>query len=191
MASTLSWFDRLRIERFVWRLDSLLYDLPWRSRVEKRREVRQNLIAAAGSVGTGKALRQLGGSAQLAREYLNAEFGDRPRHSWMAAALFGATTLLVATSLWTEAALGFGDGVTAARPDATGTYTWDGIPYLQNDVTYTFTHGHGTYAGGGFTPLFWLLWLAGIILVGRLWRIAARWRRSGQRQREIGTRPWS
>jgi hypothetical protein len=181
MGSTVSWSARLRIERFVWTLDSLLYDLPWHSRIEKRREVRQNLIAAASVVGAGKALRQLGSSTQLAREYLNAEFGDRPRHSWMAAGLFGATALLVATSLWAEAALAFGDGIRAAHPDATGSYTWDGIAYLQNDVTYTLTNGQGSYVGGGFTSLFWLLWMAGIILVGRLWRIAARRRRSGAR----------
>ena len=99
----------------------------------------------------------------------------------MAAGLFGATALLVATSLWAEAALAFGDGIRAVQPDATGSYTWDGIAYLQNDVTYTLTNGHGSYVGGGFTPLFWLLWIAGIILVGRLWRIAARRRRSGAR----------
>ena len=174
MGSTVSRFDRLRIERFVWTLDSLLYDLPWRSRIEKRREVRQNLLAAASSVGTGRALRQLGSSTQLAHEYLNAEFGDRPHHSWLAAALFGATALLLATSLWTEAALAFGDGIRAADPHATGSYTWDGIPYLQHGVTYTLTNGHGSYAGGGFTLLFWLLWLAGIVLVGRLWRMVRR-----------------
>jgi hypothetical protein len=181
MRPTVGWFDRLRIERFVWTLDLLLYDLPWRSRIEKRREVRQNLLAAASSVGTRAALRQLGSSAQLAREYLNAEFGDRPRHSWMAAGVFAATALLVATSLWAEAALAYGDGLRAANPDATGSYTWAGIAYLQDDVTYTLSHGHGSYVGGGFTPLFWLLWIAGAVLVGRLWRVAARRRRSGAR----------
>ncbi len=181
MPHTVGWFDRLRIERFVWTLDSRLYDLPWRSRIEKRREVRQNVLAAASSVGTGAALRQLGGSGQLAREYLSAEFGDRPRHSWMSAGVFAATALLAATSLWTEAALAYGDGIRAADPNATGSYTWGGIAYLQDDVTYTLSHGHGTYVGGGFTPLFWLLWVAGTVLVGRLWRVAARRRRSAAR----------
>ena len=181
MQPSVGWFDRLRIERFVWTLDSLLYDLPWRSRVEKRREVRQNLLTAASAVGTGPALRQLGGSAQLAREYLLAEFGDRPRHSWMAAGLFAATVLLVATSVWSEAALAFGDGIKAADPGATRSFTWSGIPYLQSGVSYTLSDGEGSYVGGGFTAAFWVVWIAGTVLVGRLWRLAPRWRRSGAR----------
>ncbi len=69
----------------------------------------------------------------------------------------------------------------AADPEATGTYAWHGIAYLQNSVTYTFTNGHGSYVGGGFTPLFWALWIGGTVVVGRLWRIAARWRRTDSR----------
>jgi hypothetical protein len=61
-----TWFDRLRIERFVWTLDQQIYDLPRASRIGKRREVRDNLIAAAQDVGTTKALRRLGGSRSLA-----------------------------------------------------------------------------------------------------------------------------
>src|SRR6266566_1134453 len=36
MTRTLTMIDRLRIEYAVWRLDGLLYDLRWRSRVAKR-----------------------------------------------------------------------------------------------------------------------------------------------------------
>lgn len=178
MRSTVRWFDRLRIERFLWTLDSLLYDLPRRSRIEKRREMRENLLTAARTVGTGQALRQIGGSAQLAREYLGAEFGDRPRHSWVGAGVFAATVVLVATSLWNAAALAFGDGIKAADPHASGTYAWHGIAFLQNDVTFTLTNGDGSYVGGSFTPLFWALLIGGTVFFGRLWRIAAPWRRT-------------
>ncbi len=181
MRPKVRWFDRLRIERFVWTLDSLLYDLPRRSRIDKRREIRQHLLTAASTVGTRQALRQIGSSAQLAREYLGAEFGDRPRPSWMAAGFFLATVTLVATSLWSEAAFAYGDGIKAADPQATGTYDWPGIAYLQNNVTYTLINGHGSYVGGSFTPLFWVLLIVGTVLVGRLWRIAARWRRTDTR----------
>jgi hypothetical protein len=174
----MNWFDRLRIERVVWTLDSLLIDLPRASRIEKRRDVRRNLVAAAEHVGTGEALRQLGSPSQLAHDYLAAEFDDRPRHSWMAAAMFAATTLLVATALFSEAAFGFGAGVTAVNPRATGTFTWDGIAYLQNTVTYTFEDGVSSFVGGGFAPVFWVVWVVGAVLVGRLWRVVARWRRS-------------
>jgi hypothetical protein len=167
----LTWFDRLRIERLVWTLDHRLYDLPHASRVAHRREVRQNLLSAAEEIGAGAALRNLGGSAQLASAYLAAEFGDRPRHSWVAAILFAATTLLVATSIFSDAGQAFGAGIVAADPDAGGTYRWGGIPYLQTTVTYTLEDGRGTFDGGAFTPLFWAVWLAVTVVVGRLWRV--------------------
>ena len=40
------------------------------------------------------------------------------------------------------------DGITAANPNATGTFTWSGIKYLQDEVTYTFVHGKGSSVGG-------------------------------------------
>ena len=72
MSTSISWLDRLRIERVVWMLDQQLYDLPSKSRVAKRREVRENLLTAAHDVGTTEALRNLGTSSQLAHEYLAA-----------------------------------------------------------------------------------------------------------------------
>ena len=50
----------MRIERLVWLLDQQLYDLPRSSRIAKRREVRDNLLAAARDIGTADALRRLG-----------------------------------------------------------------------------------------------------------------------------------
>ena len=96
---------------------------------------------------------------------------------WFAAATFLLTGQLVLTSLLAEAASAFGDGITAADPDATGTYTWAGIRYLQSSVTYTFVDGEGHSVGGAWTPLAWGLWLAGTVLVGRLWRVASVRRR--------------
>ena len=51
------------------------------------------------SVGTGAALRNLGSSSQLVAAYLAAEFGDRPRHSWTAAAVWAATSMLAMTAI--------------------------------------------------------------------------------------------
>jgi hypothetical protein len=177
MQHTVTWFDRLRIERVVWTLDQRLYDLPRRTRIETRQEVRQNLLTGARDVGTTQALRNLGGSAELANEYLSAAFGSGPRHSWMAAALFFVTVPLLGTSFFTDAANGFASGITAANPAANGTYTWGGISHLQSTVTYTFSDGHGTWTGGAFTPLFYILWIVATILVGRLWRALPAWRR--------------
>jgi hypothetical protein len=177
MAHPLSWLDRLRIERVVWALDQRLYDLPRRSRIAKRREVRENLITAAHDIGTAEALHRLGDSHRLAAEYRSAEFGDEPRPSWMAAGLFFFTGQLLLTSFLNDAALAFGEGVRAADPDATGTFTWSGISYLQDTVTYTFVNGGSSHAGGAWTPLAWVLWVVGAVLVGRLWRVVPVWRR--------------
>jgi hypothetical protein len=177
MQHTVTWFDRLRIERIVWALDQRLYDLPRRTRIETRREVRQNLLTGARDVGTTQALRNLGGSAELAQEYLSAAYGSGPRHSWMAAALCCVTVPFVATWFFSDAANAFANGITAADPAATGTYTWAGISHLQSTVTYTFVDGHGTSTGGAFTPTFYILWIVATILVGRLWRALPAWRR--------------
>ena len=164
MSHSIGWIDRLRIERLVWSLDQQLYDLPRRSRISTRREVRENLLTAARDIGTSAALRNVGSSTRLAREYLAAQFGDQLRPSWTVAALFLLTGQLVFTALLGEAALAFGDGIRAADPAVSGT------------VTYTFVDGSGTSVGGAWTPLAWALWIGATIVVGRLWRVVPMWR---------------
>lgn len=177
MSRTISWIDRLRIERVVWTLDQRLYEVPRRSRIATRREVRENLLAAAQDVGATEALRNLGSGQQLAAEYLSAELGDGPRGSWIVAGVFLLTGQLVLTAFLGEAANAYADGVTAADPHATGTYTWHGIDHLQATLTYTFVDGHSTHVGGAWTPLAWALWIGATIVVGRLWRYLPFWRR--------------
>ncbi|BBH16182.1 hypothetical protein Back2_04690 [Nocardioides baekrokdamisoli] len=177
MSATLPLLDRLRIERLVWSLDQQLYDLPRATRISTRREVRTNLTEAAQEVGASQAIRNVGSSRQLAEGYLTARFGDGPRHSWIAAVVFLMTATLVATSLFTEIALAYARGVSNAAPHMTGTLTYDGLRYFQNHVTYTFTDGHETHVGGGFSVATWLLLLFGTILVGRLWRAIPALRR--------------
>jgi hypothetical protein len=152
MTHTVSWIDRLRIERVVWSLDQRLYDLPRRSRIAKRREVRESLLTASLDVGTTAALRQLGDTRRLALEYLSAEFGDEARPHWMAAAVVLFTIPLVLMSLLADAATAFSDGVQAADPHAAGRYTWHGIAYLQDTVSYTFADGTVRQVGGARTP---------------------------------------
>jgi hypothetical protein len=171
MPRSVTWIDRLRIERFVWMLDQQIYDLPRSSRIAKRREVRDNLLVAARDVGTTEALRRLGSSSRLAKEYLTAEFGEGPRHSWIAAAYFCMLIPLVINFFFSEAAAAYQQAITATDPHATGTFTWSGISYLQTAVTYTFTEGHSDRAGGAWTPITYVLWLVGTVLVGRLWRL--------------------
>lgn len=177
MSQNISWLDRARIERFVWTLDQRLYDLPRASRIAIRREVRQNLLSATGDVGVRAALRQMGGTAELAGGYMTAEFGEGPRHSWVAAAAFLGAFPLIVVALLGEATNAFADGIRAADPHATGTFTWDGLSLLQTGVTYTFNDGHWSSTGGAMAPLAWVLLVAGTLLAGRLWRVLPTRRR--------------
>jgi hypothetical protein len=179
MTNSVSWIDRLRIERAVWLLDQRLYDLPRRTRIAKRREMRENLLAAALQVGAVTAVHHLGDSRRLADEYLTAELGDGPRPSWVATALFAGTVPLLLNWILGEAASAFADGVSTANPKATGTFNWGGIRYLQDTVTYTFVDGRSSSVGGAWTPLLWAIWITGTILAGRLWRLLP----GAQRQR--------
>jgi hypothetical protein len=177
MPRSVTWIDRLRIERLVWALDQQLYDLPRSSRIAKRREVRDNILAAARDVGTTQALRRLGSSRRLAAEYLTAELGDGPRHSWTAAAYFAALVPLLLNFFLSEAASAYEQGIVAAGPHASGTFIWTGVSYLQSAITYTLTQGHTSHVGGAWTPATYALWLTGTILVGRLWRLLPSTRR--------------
>jgi hypothetical protein len=177
MTHTVSWIDRLRIERVVWSLDQRLYDLPRRSRIAKRREVRESLLTASLDVGTTAALHQLGDTRRLALEYLSAEFGDEARPHWMAAAVVLFTIPLVLMSLLADAATAFSDGIQAADPHAAGRYTWHGIAYLQDTVSYTFADGTVRQVGGALTPLSYLLLAVATVCAGRLWRAIPMWRR--------------
>ncbi|GIF26585.1 hypothetical protein BJ973_001029 [Actinoplanes tereljensis] len=167
-------FDRLRIERLVWSLDQQLYDLPRAQRLANRREVRANLLEAAHDVGTTEALRRVGGSRQLAEQYLVAEFGDGPRPSWIGAIYAAALLPLLLNFFLSEAANAFESGVTAADPQATGVYVWSGVSGLQSAITYTFSDGAASHHGGAWTPLTYALWLLLIVGAGRLWRLRLR-----------------
>ena len=171
MPHSVSWIDRIRIERLVWALDQRIYDLPWRTRIAHRREVRENLLSASADVGAGAALRRLGSSRELAQQYLSAEFGDRPRHSWVAAAVFLGGFPLVLNWVLFEAMLGYQHAISAASPHANGTFIWSGVSYLQHPVVYVFRDGHGNFTGGSYSLISWALLIGGTILAGRLWRL--------------------
>jgi hypothetical protein len=170
MPHKLTVLDRIRIERLVWTLDQRLYDLPRSSRIAKRREVRANLLEASADHGAREALRRIGSSGTLAREYLGAEFGDRLHHSWTLAACFAALVPLFLMSALTEVANAYAQGLTAAHADS-GTFTWSGVSYLQSPLIFTVDRGGVTQSGGAWTPLVYVLWLIGTIACGRLWRL--------------------
>ncbi|BCY12980.1 hypothetical protein [Actinoplanes sp. L3-i22] len=172
---TIGIVDRLRVERLVWTLDQQLYDLPRARRIATRREVRANLLEAAADVGTTEALRRLGGSRGLAEQYLVAEFGDRPRWSWIGAAYAAGLTPLLLNYLLSEATNAFADGVRAAH--GSGTFAYAGVAYLQSAQTVTVSGSDVQLSGGAWTPLTYAIWLLIVIFAGRLWRL---FRRSSQ-----------
>lgn len=176
--SPLPWTDRLRIERAVWTLDGRLQDLPRKTRVAKRRELRDNLRAAADDVGAAEAVRRLGDLRQLAAEYLAAEYGDwEPRPSWTAGLAAFVSVYLVLTWLLDTGTSAFRAGVVATDSDATGTFNWVGIPHLLDGVTFEFVDGKSTSVGGAWTPFAYATLFVVVVLAGRLWRILPGWRR--------------
>jgi hypothetical protein len=174
MPRKLTALDRIRIECLVWALDQRLYDLPRHSRIAKRREVRANLLEAARDQGAREALRRIGSSHTLAREYLGAELGDRPHHSWIAAAYFAALMPLFLNFVLSEVSSAYTQALAAAHPAAVGTYTWSGVSYLQSPLTFTVDQGNVTQSGGAWTPIVYVVWLVGTIACGRLWRLLNR-----------------
>ncbi|BFV60766.1 hypothetical protein KCMC57_up58700 [Kitasatospora sp. CMC57] len=177
MPHTVTWLDRLRIEWVVWSLDQRLYDLPSRTRIARRREVRANLLAAAAEIGAAQALRRLGGSRALAQEYMDAELGDGPRYSWSAAGIFLLTTALLLNFFLDEAANAYQQAIAAVGPHIDGAFTWSGVAGLQSSVTFVFHQGQASRSGGAWTPLVYALLLVGTAASGRLWRILPRHRK--------------
>jgi hypothetical protein len=175
MSHTVSLIGRLRIEHLVWDLDRRLWELPYRRRVGCRREVRQNILAAARESGVAEALRGMGSADEVALDYLTAEYGDSRRPHWWAAGwtsllvVFGFLGILDRVNISNEAA------IRAVDPQVSGTFTVPGIAFLQHATVYTFSNGHAGFTGGDFSPLFYAVWIAAVILAGRLWR--ARFRR--------------
>ena len=176
MSGTLIWTDRLRIERAVWTLNSYLQNLPWRSQVAKRRELRANLLAASADVGTKEALRRLGNVRTIAADYIVGEYGG-PTPSWWAA------TFVLLPGFWfmfwvSNARIdAFRGGVIAANPHATGVFHWHGVAYVFTDATFTFVNGKVTEVGGTLLPLVYVCIFGLAILAGRLWRALPAWRR--------------
>ena len=170
--TALTWHDRLRLERAVWTSDHLLQDLPRKSRVAKRRELRDNLISATEDVGAKEAVRQLGDLRQLAAGYLAAEYGDwQPRPSWTKAAGAAIVSYVILYWLHEVGTSAFRAGVLSDQPGANGRFAWDGIPYVLDDAVFTFTNGAAISVGGAWRPGAYIAVLLVSILAGRLWRL--------------------
>ena len=179
MTQTPNVADRLRIERAVWTLDARLQDLPRKSRLARRRELRQNLWAAAEEIGARRAVAQLGDQRDLASGYLAAEYGDLSRRpSWTATAIWILSIDLFMLLLDHAASTAFKAGILAATLHPTGTFQWAGVSHLISPATVTYTNGAAASDGGAWTPWVYVLMLGGAVVAGRLWRLLPDLRRS-------------
>ncbi len=148
---TSTWRDRLCLERAVWAFDRLLQDLPRKSRIAKRSELRDNLHSATEDVGVEAAVRQLGDLPELAGGYLTAEYGDwQPRPSWTMAGAAAVLFYLPLAWLLEAGSSAFRTGVLTGQPRATGSFSWNGIPYLLDNFVLTFTNGASTSVVGAW-----------------------------------------
>src|ERR1035438_5533015 len=140
MTETLTWTERIRVERAVWTLDTYLQNLPRKSRIAKRRELRVNLRAASADVGANEALRRLGNVRSIAAEYVLAEFGG-PGPSWtvaMCVMLPGFAFMFWLSNARIDA---FRSGAIAANPHLTGIFHLSGVGYILANDTFTFANG--------------------------------------------------
>jgi hypothetical protein len=161
--------DRLRIERAVWTLNTLLQDVPGRARRSACRELRANLLASCADGGARAAIKRLGGLRRLAAGYLDAEYDHRPKpRGWKG--LFWALAVVVVFFVLGE--FGFwiyGDGLIDGHA-APGTYRWAPFggwgPYGQ------FVMGRHGFISTLTMPLLPLLLycLIAFVVGGRLWR---------------------
>jgi hypothetical protein len=117
-------------------------------------------------------VRQLGDLRQLASGYLAAEYGDwQPRPSWTRAAAAAVLYYFVLSWLLEAGSSAFRAGILTGQPKATGSFAWNGIPYLLDNVDFTFSNGVSTSVGGAWHPLAYAGLLLVSILAGRLWRL--------------------
>jgi hypothetical protein len=179
-ALTLTWKDRTRIERAVWTLDSYLRNLPRKSRIAKRRELRVNLRAAAADVGANEALRRLGNIRTMAAEYLVTEYGG-PGPSWIVTTYFLFAAFFFMFWFLNVRIDAFKAGAIAASPNLTGTFHLTGVAYVFTKGTFIFNNGKVTEVGGTLLPLVYVCVAALAVLVGRLWRAIP-----ALRQRSLG-----
>jgi hypothetical protein len=181
MALPLHWHDKLRIERTVWTLDTLLADMPGRARRSARRDLRVNLRAAASEVGTAQALRDLGSVRRIALDYLDAEYGEhRPRPRVLKGIFWALLVEMVILSWFFVGQEGFVSGLQAAGQPA-GTFSWTMLQALgiESEVTFDDTGIRG--ASMFFHPWFLAYIFAAFFVGGRLWRFIPAWWRARRR----------
>ena len=182
MNPNLTLIDRIRIERAIWTLDTLIQFVPGKARKAIRSELRANLRAASAEVGAARAVRDLGNLRRLAVEYLSVEYGDgKPRPTWLKATFWACTSAMVLEFLTFAGLDGYSAGIEAATAHPLGTYTWHSMLLFGGNGFVTYTdHGQtGIGIEGSLgTALAWMVIpFVAALLGGRMWRALPTLRR--------------
>jgi hypothetical protein len=178
MTGTLTWLDHARIEYAILRVDVMISALPLERQQAILGELRTNLRSASEQLGSAEALRRLGGLRPLARSYLDIEHGGPgPRPRWLMGILWVVIAEGVLLAVAFAGSQGFADGVLAADPHASGTYTWRALAPVAGSEDLVFSGG--TLHGLGFTfsaPLLVAIGAAVFAVGARAWRCLPPWR---------------
>ncbi len=158
--------DQLRLDRYLIRLEWHLQDYPQKAARAIRREIKADMLTAAGEVGMPAALAALGSPAVLAHGYL-AELGrQRPRFTTGAI----AAGLAIGALWYMQVAYAIG-ALDALGAVGGGTAT---LTVLGASATYTHTSSalsvQGTFAWQWFALWFGVGLLA-FALASRIWRL--------------------
>jgi hypothetical protein len=189
--NTLTWLDRLRIERTVQALELLVSDLPGPARRAMRREIRTNLRLAAAEHGSKVAVRRLGDLRVLAAQYIDAEYGDAaPRPQWRRATVWALTAEVFVFAITFAGYAAFVDGVEAADPRPAGTYTWRGLEWLGIGGNVTYSDATLDRFGISFSAWALLPVVIAAVVGGRLWRLPRAWWQARHRHARVrGVQP--
>lgn len=159
--------DRLRIARFVWRVDHHLDGhVPRGRRREIREELRANLRAAGADLGIPVAVQRLGHPRDLAARYIEAAGGPV---RWRTGGLAAAGGFLVMHVIVLVFSVAFSAGAeTVGGPEATWSYA-----YEVADGFGPFVGAHepaGTFSVSILTPTHLAVMVIAFVLGARLWR---------------------
>ena len=164
--SRIGFADQLRLDGYLIRLDWHLQDYPQKAARAIKREIKADLLTAAGEVGMPAALAAFGSPAVLAHGYLGELGRERPRFT--AGAVAAGLSIGVVWFLQIAYAFGALDALGAVGG---GTAT---LTALGASATYTNT-ADILSVGGTFTWQWFVLWigvgLLAFVPFSRIWRL--------------------
>jgi hypothetical protein len=160
--------NRLRIELALLRIDWVLDGrVPWRVRRQVKGELRTNLLAAADSVGTEAAIRQLGSLGELGASYLDVHRGRVDvRRGVSAAVITYAAVQVLAVAVF----LAFQAGIFAGGGRGGGYELLPGF----GPFAGTVNQGHMVFTFEFLSAAHLMLMLIAFLIGSHTWRLLRR-----------------